>query len=288
LNKIAQKLIILISFSISLNIHATNNERIKFKRIVSTNLASDEILLGLLTEEEAKNHVIRLSSLSESGEYSNITREAKKFKKFGGEPESIAKIEPDLIIFASFNNKKLITSLEKFSIHTHKLTEFQSLDDISSNIKDIANLIGTPSRAEKLIKKIRQSIKFKSKIQYKTLIYQKNLYVNAKGTIYSDLLQSLSLINIHDLHNLKGWPKVTSEYIATLKPDILIIPTIDGTRSSAKEIIKEIGANPIWRNLPAVRQKKYIFLKMSELNATSHWIEHAAKDIIEQLKDLEE
>ena len=53
-------------------------EKVYYKKIASTSLASDEILIDILSKSNKLNRLLAISTLSDSKEYSNVTEIAKK------------------------------------------------------------------------------------------------------------------------------------------------------------------------------------------------------------------
>ena len=82
------------------------------------------------------------------------------------------------------------------------------------------------------------------------------------------LVDAAGGINLAAQHNIKGFRVISTEILVTLQPDFIVIPTgIYEPREASIRLGKAVG----WRNMRAVRQKKFIFVPNRELMATSQY-----------------
>jgi iron complex transport system substrate-binding protein len=104
------------------------------QRIISLSLASDEILLDLLTACKATNRLIALSTFADKSDYSHVADRTSVVKhRVHSEPESIISLTPDLVIAASYNRLEVIDVLKRRGIPTLMLADFASHKDIHTN-----------------------------------------------------------------------------------------------------------------------------------------------------------
>ncbi len=251
-------------------------------RIISTSLASDEILLNLFTPQEARKNIVALSALSSDPRYSNIVEKSSGFKAFKGAPESAFKLKPSHIFFASYNRTDYIDVFEKLKVKTLQLKKFNGLADIFENIRLIGQTINKSENAELIIKKMKASIPVKVS-QGSALLFQNDLVALGADTIYSDILKKVGLINIHETRGVTGWPKVSKEYLASLKPTFLIIPLDPTNKNSKKRSLEKIKTTFPWNRFQAVKHNQFLFVNKRQLFSTSPEIMPALYQLRSQL-----
>ena len=127
-------------------------------RIVSTSLASDEVLLELLPGD-LRGRIAALSTRADEPGESFVVESAKSIKsRVAADPESVAALHPDLIVVAGFNRPNFLAQVKKMGAKVLVLEHFEHLADIAANIRAIGAAIQRVEQAESLAKKMEESI----------------------------------------------------------------------------------------------------------------------------------
>lgn len=272
------------------------------KRIVSTSLAGDEILLLLKSKEKqevkglektdsqtAWHGVLAVSSRAQFPEESNVTDIAAKIPlRFGGEPESVLAMKPDLVIASAFNRPELLTLLRRFKIPVVLLQAFDSFDDIKKNIALIGDAIAMPEDAKEMQRAFQgrlQTLLQERDKRFGTskipaLIYASTDQVMAKETIADEVLTTAGGENLASKAGMKRWPTVNSEVLARWAPRFIIVP---GDPSKRSQYLGEMRQAAGWKQMDAVRQDHLIVIPNQWMTAVSPFVLEAVERLHKEL-----
>ena len=113
----------------------------KPSRIVSTHLCTDQLLL-LLSDHD---RIASLSFFSHNPDMSAMSETARNFPVNHGFAEEIVALDPDLILTSTFGHSSILL-LERLGYQVRTIPVAGSLDDITSNIRLVADAIGESAR----------------------------------------------------------------------------------------------------------------------------------------------
>lgn len=274
-------------------IEDSRGQLIKFpqnaKRIASTSLAGDEILLEILKETHQLNRLVAISTLADNDNYSNIANEAKQIKgRAGRELESLINLRPDLIFLASYNQPAMIDRLRKSRITTFVLGGFNSFDQIKKNISDIGNIIGAHEAAQKIISNFDSTLAaFKKSApakKYSLLNFSTSSTLSGKNTTFDNIIEAAGATNLANKLKIEGWSKISVESLSTLNPDYIVAI---GEANQKDQIFTQISQTPGYRHMQAVKNKKIILVDGRKLLAVSHHVLEATAQIQASLLEYE-
>jgi ABC-type Fe3+-hydroxamate transport system substrate-binding protein len=248
------------------------------QRIVSLSLASDEILIELLPQCGGLERLKALSVYADDPASSNIRKMAKLIThRVHSEPESLFRLNPDLVIGATFNRTELLDAIKARNVRLLTLNGFSNASDIARHIHEIGTAIHCEQPAAKMAKDFMdivnvapQALKQKPRL----LSYSADLTIMGDGTLFNDLVVKSGGINAASSRNLKLWPRVDTETLLTLDPDIIVILGQD--TPSERQAIKTHAA---WGRLKAVRNNRFIFLTSQTALSTSRYFAEAIQEL---------
>src|SRR5262245_10598409 len=195
------------------------------RRIVSQTLGTDEILLSICPQER----IIALSYLAEDGNYSNVVEQARRIPNRPTQgPEQILQLMPDLIFVASYSRSETIELLKTSKAPVFRFANFNSIEDIKSNIRTVGYATGTDAAAEKLIGKMDEDLAaFRARIPerespVRVMSYDRLGYTAGTNTIFDDVARAAGAVNVSAEQGIKGFTKINSEKIIEWNPDFLI------------------------------------------------------------------
>ena len=129
-------------------------------KVVSTSLASDEIIFSLLEASSSKEKFdVYYSYIAYNQDYSNISNLIPKDKIFHINKESLFIKDPDLIFLSPYNKAEFLDSVSSYSnAKTFTINPSSTMDELSSNILLIGQALGLSSEASSLNEDIVNSM----------------------------------------------------------------------------------------------------------------------------------
>jgi iron complex transport system substrate-binding protein len=262
------------------------------QRLVSLNLASDEILMALFEEREilAKpSPIVALSTFADNQKFSNITDKAKLVKgRAGDNVESLVALKPTLVFLASFNRPEFLIRLTQLKLPFLKLTNFQSVKDVLDNIRLIGRAAAREAAAENLLSQTRRRLQIlASKVakqkKVRVLSFSEGGTIYGKGTTVDSMIRLSGGYNLAHELGLDGWVKVSGEALLELNPQGIIVT---GESADRSRVFKELMALPGWKVLKAVREKRFIIVKAAELLSVSQHMVSGMESLQRQFMEL--
>lgn len=231
-------------------------------RIVSTSLASDELLVRILREAGQMERLAAVSAIADDPVYSHISTEARAIPaRVGDNLESIASLKPDLVVFSSFNRPAVTTALAGMAVRTCWLEKFSSLADIQRNAITLGRATGLAAAADRVAAGFladmqaaqRATNALSETARPRVLSYDGSGTVLGAGTTFDELVQLAGGVNA--AANLRGWPRVSDEALNAMAPDIIVL--ITDTRSR-EDLVASLQSTPGWRETPAVKNGQFV------------------------------
>ncbi len=230
------------------------------QRIVSQTLGTDEILLAICPAER----VVALSDLAEDENYSNAVEEARRIpNRTTKGPEQILQFEPDLIFVASYSRAETVELLKASKAPVFRFANFNSIDDIKSNIRTVGYATGTDDAAEKLVWKMNADLAAvraripKSASPLRVMSYDQPGYTAGSNTLFDDVVRAAGAVNICAEQGIKGFARVSSEKILEWQPDFLVTSANRGKEKSVRDRLLE---DPAVANSKAARAGRIIVI----------------------------
>lgn len=248
-------------------------------KVATTNLAADEIVHALLSEQGELNRWVGHSELATNPEYSHLSKEDIYAKTQNiamvHSVESILSTKPDLVIMASFNRKELIEQVKALGMEVLLLDRFASFEDIKINIKTIGKKIGAAKEAEILINQLDSRVlKLKSKPLSllnnqapSFILFSESAVVMGKQTSLDSMISLLGGRLIPAELGIKGWGQLNDEALANAKPDFVISTLTTADETSLVSHMKSFGA---WRFVDSLKADTILKVAHKDLLSVSH------------------
>ncbi|MFW7379713.1 MAG: ABC transporter substrate-binding protein [Oligoflexus sp.] len=261
------------------------------KRIATGTVAGDEIVWELLQELKAPERLIAVSSLWGHPSYSRFTEETlppSVKARVGDSIEALLKLQPDLVILASYNRPEFVRQIEQSKIKVLLQQRFRSIEDVLQNILEIGRAIGADKHAKAMVKSLRQRLQELQKQTLRSKSGEKLRYLNysqfgnfyGKDSTFDSMITALDGINISAEIGLKGWSRMNDELLVTLKPDIIVI-----SDENREQQIEAMLASS-WRHLPAAQEKRFVFISEKNLQSVSQHMVDAVEELHAALAKL--
>ncbi len=224
------------------------------ERIVSLSPANTETLFALGLGEA----VVAVT------EYCNYPPEAQEKELIGDfanpSTEKILELSPDLVL-ASTLQKDTVLQLEDLGVKV-LVVESQSLEEIYSSIKMIAEVTAVEEEGEALVLSMMDRVKAvedalavigeADRVLIFYEVYSDPLMSAGDGTFINEIIAYAGGINIfHDVD--ENYPMVSAEVVAEKEPDVILYPDYHGT---ADLVLEQMAGRPGWENVPAITENR--------------------------------
>jgi iron complex transport system substrate-binding protein len=256
------------------------------QRIASCSLATDEIATALLTRSHHESHLIAVSTLADNPEYSNIIPVPAALKgRCGTELESLIILKPDLILLAPYTRTEFVRQVTASSINTFTTQKPISLETIEATIEQLGAKIQEPEAARQLLTEIRKErqafqLQREQKKKPRLLHIFSDHSFSGGETMFDAIAKEAGAVNILAEQGIKGWPKLTTEHIAGLRPDMIVVA---GTEQERDKILANLKSLPGLREIPAIKEGRLILIPDHELGSVSHHVLKAVKRLADAL-----
>lgn len=208
-------------------------------RVVSQALAGDEVLFGLGAEAQ----VVAASAYATNRDYSLCADSAGGYPAVTGGSEQILSLRPDLVLAAIYSSPQLLDQLERAHVPVVVLSDFDSIDGILNNALVVGFCVGKDAEAERLVEEGRRRIATARGLiaqgggpPLRVLSWNAG-FLEAKGSVFSDIASELGLVDIPTANGLEGWPAVGAEQIATWDPDYLFTRAKPGEEDAVRQTL---------------------------------------------------
>jgi iron complex transport system substrate-binding protein len=212
-------------------------------RIASLNICIDQLLWELVPRER----LVSISYLTADPLWSPIAQEVRGIPLNHGAAEELIPLEPDVIFAGEFDAPDAIGLLEKLGNRVERLTMPRKLDEITTQIVQLADKVGAQQKAEAMVEKIEGEI---AQLRVRgnessgnapaptAFWYTANGVVIGDGTLEHELMTLAGLRNLAAEQGMYGFNQLDLEFLLSAKPQILIVETgSDAAFSLAREYL---------------------------------------------------
>lgn len=242
-------------------------------RIASTTEGTDEILSGLVP----KQRIVMVTTFASQPVYSNISKYVKGIPAINQvNAEQVLAVKPGIVLMASYNTPAIIQQIEQTGVPVFEFTNFNSIQDIETNIGVVGHLVGAPAKAVQMVtamKKQLQTIhrataKFK---KLNVLDYGTDGYTAGRNTTVDSVITAAGGSNA--AKNINGWQLLTDEEIVKMNPQVII----DASHDTG--FVKKIMSDPALASVAAVKSSRVYTINGAQLMAVSQYIVRGVRDV---------
>lgn len=217
-------------------------------RVVSVNVCTDQLVMLLADPEQ----IVSLSQLSDDPRSSAMSDIAKSFEKNNGQAEMIAVQDPDIVVAGEYNDPNLIGMLESIGMATVRFPITRSLDDISSEIRQMGDLLGQEAKADRIANALEDElsrIRPPSATAPLAAFFLPNGFALGAGTLSHDILTAAGARNLSVELGFRGNGTLSLEQVVLNQPDLLIgAQGYDGF-----SLAEEMVTHPAVMSLPVLK-----------------------------------
>lgn len=208
------------------------------RRVVSTNLCADQLLLALKPEA-----AISVSYLAADAALSVMADKVGALPLNANEAENIALLKPDLILAGLSRPYSAPRILAKAGVRVEEIGWTSSLAEARQLILHVAGILDVPQRgmalAEELDAKLAQArTEAARRPALRALIWRPNGYTSGAGGLSDEILRLAGLTNLGAEAGIAGGGVLPVEKLIALRPDMLVIDeATDQPASRAEQLL---------------------------------------------------
>lgn len=257
------------------------------RRIVSTTLAADEILLALIEPPR----LFAVTHFADDARVSNVLKEARDVphRVSGVDPEAIVALEPDLVITGGVVLPEARELLARARVPVVDLPPASSVADVRENIRRIGALVGEREAAEWLVSELDRGLadleaRVEGAPEPRVLLWNAGNYTAGPETLQGELLELAGGYDAARDLGVRGHEQVAIERALALDPDVILVTDYRSDQRS-RELVAEpsLVRDPVWASTSAVRTGRVHRLDERHAMSTSHHVLESAREVARTL-----
>ncbi len=231
----------------------------KPSRIVSTHLCTDQLLL-LLSDHD---RIASLSFFSHNPDMSAMSETAKNFPINHGFAEEIIALDPDLILTSTFGHSSILL-LERLGYQVRTIPVAGSLDDITSNIRLVAEAIGESARGNAMATEFTNRINTvrQQEVKHRPLlaIYNQNGFTFGQDALITRLVELAGFRNLGAELGLGTAQHLPLEHLLTHQPDVLMLGDRNRYAAMANELPNHPSLRRKYADVPRIDMQSHLWI----------------------------
>lgn len=197
--------------------------------------------------------------------------------------ERVIALNPDIIIAYTVGDEAQITQLEDAGLKVFVIESAKTFEDVYSDIKQIAQVMGVVETGDQLVSEIQAQITAvkektdtleEKKQAYFEISPKPDIWTAGSGTFQQEILEAAGVENV--FANQQGWFNVAEEEIIKIDPQV-ILSTVYYTENAVEEILNRSG----WDVMQAVMDKEVYLLDGDLIGRPASRIGDAVESVAE-------
>ena len=231
----------------------------KPSRIVSTHLCTDQLLM-LLSDHD---RIASLSFFSHNPDMSAMSETAKNFPINHGFAEEIVALDPDLILTSTFGHSSILL-LERLGYQVRTIPVAGNLDDITSNIRLVAEAIGESARGNAMATEFTNRINTvrQQEVKHRPLlaIYNQNGFTFGQDALITRLVELAGFRNLGAELGLGTAQHLPLEHLLTHQPDVLMLGDRNRYAAMANELPNHPSLRRKYADVPRIDMQSHLWI----------------------------
>ncbi len=246
----------------------------KPQRIVSLSIASDEILMELVSVDR----IAALTYLADDSGISNITAQAKQVSnKIRANAEAVIALQPDLVLIPDWQPKELVQAMRDAGLPVYVFNSARNIAQVRQNIIDIARVVGEPEKGadvvacmDGVLSQIMDKVKSVPESERQVTARFSDMGGSGIGSTFDDICRHAGVKNAAAIAGLDMNGTLTKEQIVQINPDFLLLPTWDYTgKKDMNQYVQEVQNDPALQTVKAVQTRRLVQVPDRYLYCTS-------------------
>ena len=245
------------------------------QRILTYSLGHDEMLIALVPPER----VAALGAFASNAAYSNVANIASEYPVFEKGAENVLAAEPDLFIVSGFTDADIVELVKDAGVPVVRPALESSAEGNIPNILLLGYMLGVEERALELAADIESRLALISErvpapgdesrpAVISISRWSDSISVAGSGTTGTGIIESAGGVNAAARDGIDGFQKISSESIAAMNPDFIIIPQGgDGATALRDDLLND----PVLAAVPAIANGEVHIVDAPKHITLSHW-----------------
>jgi len=189
-------------------------------RVVSMNLCTDQLAMLLARPGQ----LVAVSQVATDPVASALWREAAAYPAVAADAEAIHRLAPDLVLAGTYDPPATLALLHRLGLRVETLGIEASFADIRANVTRVADLLGNPDGAARLIAGLDQAVAapLPPGPRPRAALYYANGYTSGAGTLADEILTAAGYANIAAERDIAGLARLPLEVLVTTAPDLIV------------------------------------------------------------------
>lgn len=201
-------------------------------RIVALGLPADELALALVPADR----IAALDRFADDPAASNVVDEARAVpRRVAVSAESVAAVDPDLVLVPAWAPVDLEASLHRFAIATLRIGTPACVDDVRSTLREVATALDAADRGEALVAELDASLartRARPRTSHPTALLDAGSgFSPGEGTLLAELVTVAGGELLLARRGERGLVAVSLERMLSLDPDVVLV---DAYRADAR------------------------------------------------------
>jgi iron complex transport system substrate-binding protein len=231
--------------------------------------------------------LVGVSSIALDEQYSNVADQVRALALPTVESiEGAVELRPDIVFVASYSSAEQVELLRSTGIVVFRLSNFDQIAGILSNIRAVGYVVGEEACAAGLASHIearlgeitRQTAAHKS--APRVMLYGTSGYTAGANTLVDEMFRTVGARNVAAEHGVNGSVRISAEVIALWQPDFIVSGAPHG---QSEKVLESLMSDPAIANSPAGRSGRILVIDDRYLLCVSQYIVRAIEQLAEGL-----
>lgn len=267
-------------------------KNVKYERVASINLSSDEMLTALLPE----NRIVGLSGkINEDKDMSNISDIAKKYPKIEKNLETLLDLNPDLVVGADWIDSNIIQSIKDARIEVFIYKTPKSYAEQKEVLLSLGKVLDEEDKSQEIVKNmderlgaVQEKIKALSlKDKPKIMLYTPYETTSDEKTSFNDIVNLIGGINPVVGSGVNSFEKISKEKVIELDPDVIIVP-VWTSEINNEEFFKYLLDDPSFQDIKAIKNKQVYGIPYKKISPSSQYMIGGIEEMARRVYHLED
>lgn len=196
------------------------------KRIVSLNLCADELVVRLAGREAIQS----LTWLARDPAVSSVSDQVEGIPVNYGKAAEIVSLRPDLVLVGAYTTPAAITLLRRLETPLLVLDTPGSLEDVFTQISEVAEAVGEPERGRELIDRMRRDLEALGPPPDPppvAAVYRPGGGTVGRGSLIDEILARAGFRNLAAELGMARYDELPLEVLLHERPEVVILSVSD-------------------------------------------------------------
>ncbi len=214
--------------------------------VASINLCADQLVLSLAEPAQ----ILTVSWLAADPEESMLAEQASEYPLNYGTAEELLEFQPDVVIAGVWTNTFTRSLLIRLGYEVVEIEPAENLADIETNLRTVAEAVGWPDRAERLIQAMHVDIanieSSQPLVPIAAVVVRPGGFTVGSNSLADEFMRLAGLRNVAAEQGLDRWGSLSMETLLTSEPALIVYT---GYRRADPSLANSILDHPALRHL---------------------------------------